>query len=105
MLILTRKLGEAVSIGSNIKVVVMQIRNKYVRLGIDAKSSVVIHREEVYEKIFKENQIAADSSKNYKKSYPPSKKFLNKISSMHTGYRTVFTWYMWRSIDPVDVEY
>ena len=68
MLILTRKLGEAVSIGSNIKVVVMQIRNKYVRLGIDAKSSVVIHREEVYEKIFKENQIAADSSKNYKKS-------------------------------------
>ena len=44
-------------------------------------------------------------SKNYKKSYPPSKKFLNKISSMHTGYRTVFTWYMWRSIDPTDVEY
>tara|TARA_B100000686_G_C16257023_1_gene697306 strand:- start:14 stop:640 length:627 start_codon:yes stop_codon:yes gene_type:complete len=44
-------------------------------------------------------------SKNYKKSYPPSKKFLDKISSMHAGYRTVFTWYMWRSIDPVDVEY
>jgi len=44
-------------------------------------------------------------SKNYKKSYPPSKKFLNKISSIHAGYRTVFTWYMWRSIDPVDVEY
>ena len=44
-------------------------------------------------------------SKNYKKSYPPSKNFLDKISSMHAGYRTVFTWYMWRSIDPVDVEY
>tara|TARA_B100000029_G_scaffold183984_1_gene181524 strand:+ start:915 stop:1541 length:627 start_codon:yes stop_codon:yes gene_type:complete len=44
-------------------------------------------------------------SKNYKKSYPPSRKFLDKISSMHAGYRTVFTWYMWRSIDPVDVEY
>ncbi len=44
-------------------------------------------------------------SKNYKTSYPPSKKFLKKISNLHLGYRTVFTWYMWRSIDPVDVEY
>jgi len=42
---------------------------------------------------------------NYKKTYPPSKKFLNKISKLHFGYRSVFTWYMWRSIDPVDAEY
>jgi len=44
-------------------------------------------------------------SKNYKTSYPPSKRFLDKISRLHAGYRTVFTWYMWRSIDPTDVEY
>ena len=44
-------------------------------------------------------------SKNYKTTYPPSKKFLEKISKIHYGYRTVFTWYMWRSIDPTDVEY
>ena len=44
-------------------------------------------------------------SKNYKTSYPPSERFLNKISKLHSGYRTVFTWYMWRSIDPTDVEY
>tara|TARA_B100000686_G_C16631075_1_gene884715 strand:+ start:293 stop:919 length:627 start_codon:yes stop_codon:yes gene_type:complete len=44
-------------------------------------------------------------SKNYKTSYPPSNRFLNKISKLHAGYRTVFTWYMWRSIDPSDVEY
>ena len=44
-------------------------------------------------------------SKNYKISYPPSQRFLNKISKKHYGYRSVFTWYMWRSIDPVDVEY
>ena len=44
-------------------------------------------------------------SKNYKTSYPPSKRFINKISKLHTGYRSVFTWYMWRSIDPTDVEY
>ena len=44
-------------------------------------------------------------SKNYKTTYPPSKRFLDKISKLHSGYRTVFTWYMWRSIDPTDVEY
>ena len=44
-------------------------------------------------------------SKNYKTVYPPSQKFLNKISKLHIGYRSVFTWYMWRSIDPTDVEY
>ncbi len=44
-------------------------------------------------------------SKNYKVSYPPSDRFLKKISKLHSGYRTVFTWYMWRSIDPTDVEY
>ena len=44
-------------------------------------------------------------SLNYKTSYPPSKRFLDKISNLHFGYRTVLTWYIWRSIDPVDVEY
>ena len=44
-------------------------------------------------------------SKNYRVSYPPSERFLKKISKLHSGYRSVFTWYMWRSIDPVDVEY
>ena len=44
-------------------------------------------------------------SKNYKTSYPPSERFINKISKLHLGYRSVFTWYMWRSIDPIDVEY
>ena len=44
-------------------------------------------------------------SKNYKTSYPPSGTFLNKLSRLHAGYRSVFTWYMWKSIDPVDVEY
>ena len=44
-------------------------------------------------------------SKNYKVSYPPSKRFLNKISKLHFGYRSVFTWYMWRSIDSGEVKY
>ena len=44
-------------------------------------------------------------SKNYKTSNPPSEKILNKISKLHSGYRSVGTWYFWRDIDSDDVEY
>ena len=44
-------------------------------------------------------------SKNYRISYPPSENFLHKISKIHSGYRSVFTWYMWRSIDSGEVNY
>ena len=44
-------------------------------------------------------------SKNYKTSYPPSKRFLDRISKLHAGNMTTFTWYMWRSIDPTNIEY
>ena len=44
-------------------------------------------------------------SKNYKTSYPPSKRFLNKISNLHSGYRSVSTYFFWRDIDSEDVEY
>ena len=58
--------------------------------------------ENVISKTYKTNRVI---SKNYKISYPPSKRFLDKISRLHNGNRTMFTWYMWRSIDPTDVEY
>ena len=44
-------------------------------------------------------------SKNYKTTYPPSKRFLEKISKLHSGYRTISTYYFWKSIDPGNVEY
>ena len=44
-------------------------------------------------------------SKNYKTSYPPSKRFLDKLSKKHAGYRSVITWFMWRSVDSGEVKY
>ena len=55
MLVLTRKLGEAVAIGEEIKVVVLQVKGKQVRLGVKAGPTTSVHREEVYQKISKEN--------------------------------------------------
>lgn len=59
MLVLTRKVGEGISIGDDIKIVVMQIKGKQVRLGIKASPSTVVHREEVYQRIQDENRQAS----------------------------------------------
>jgi carbon storage regulator len=63
LLILTRKLGESITIGDNIRVSVLGIRGRQVRLGIDAPSDVVVHREEIYVKIQEENRKAAQQTK------------------------------------------
>ncbi len=62
MLILTRKPGESITIGDDIKIQVIEIKGKQVRLGIDAPKSYVIHREEVYIRIQDENKRAAEKS-------------------------------------------
>ena len=54
MLILTRKLGETLIIGDDIKVSVLGVKGGQVRIGIEAPDNVSIHREEIYEKIMAE---------------------------------------------------
>lgn len=61
MLVLTRKVGEGIAIGDDIKIVVMQIKGKQVRLGIKASPSTVVHREEVYQRIQDENRSASQT--------------------------------------------
>lgn len=61
MLILTRKLGESIAIGDQIRISVLGIRGRQVRLGIDAPADVVVHREEIYLKIQAENRKASGS--------------------------------------------
>lgn len=59
MLILTRKIGECITIGDQIRVYVVGIRGKQIRLGIEAPSDEIIHREEIYQRIAEENRLAA----------------------------------------------
>ncbi|MCK5127161.1 MAG: carbon storage regulator CsrA [candidate division Zixibacteria bacterium] len=63
MLILTRKLGESITIGDDIKVTVLGIYGRQVRIGIEAPLRIVVHREEIYVKIQNENQKAARTIK------------------------------------------
>jgi len=59
LLILTRKLGEVINIGHEIKIRVLSIKGRQVRIGIEAPKNLEVHRQEVYERIVEENLQAA----------------------------------------------
>jgi carbon storage regulator len=59
MLILTRKSGEMIAIGDEIKIYIQEIRGNQVKIGIKAPADVTVHREEVYLRIQEENRVAA----------------------------------------------
>ncbi len=59
MLVLTRKSGEAVRIGDDIRIVVVEVKDNQVKLGVDAPMKYAVHREEVYKRIQDENIRAA----------------------------------------------
>lgn len=61
MLILTRRVGEKIMIGDDVVVTVLGVRGNQVRLGVDADKSISIHREEIFNKIKEEQQVASKS--------------------------------------------
>jgi len=62
MLILSRKLEEAIWLGDNIKVKIMGIEKGTVKLGIEAPSDITILREELKEAVADVNKQASDST-------------------------------------------
>ena len=64
MLILTRKAGEKIRIGDNITIHVVDVGKGNVRIGIEAPKDVTIMRDEVLERIEKENLMAANRNRN-----------------------------------------
>jgi carbon storage regulator len=59
LLILTRKLGEAIAIGDDVKVHIIEIKGRQVRLGIEAPEDTSVHREEVFQRIQEQNRESA----------------------------------------------
>ena len=51
MLILTRRIGESLIIGNNVKLTVCGISSNQVRISIEAPRNVSVHRKEIYDKI------------------------------------------------------
>ena len=58
MLVLTRKIGEGIIIGDDIKVTIVELKGGGVRIGIDAPRELKVHRQEVFDRIKQENKEA-----------------------------------------------
>ena len=56
MLILTRRVGEAVMIGNEVTVTILGVKGNQVRVGVNAPRDVAVHREEIFERIKREDQ-------------------------------------------------
>ncbi|MEK7639879.1 MAG: carbon storage regulator CsrA [Patescibacteria group bacterium] len=66
MLVLTRKLGESIAIGDDIKITILGIHGRQTRIGIEAPKMVSIHREEIALRIRAEAAIAEKNNKEKK---------------------------------------
>lgn len=79
MLVLTRRLGESIWINDNIRIVIQNIRGNQVRVGIAAPKEMVVHREEIYQRIHEENREAIQNSpqdfKSVRHLYEPMQEF------------------------------
>lgn len=62
MLVLGRRTGENIRIGDDIKVIVLEVRGGQIKLGIEAPLHIQVHREEIYERIQRNNRRAAGTS-------------------------------------------
>jgi flagellar assembly factor FliW len=60
VLILTRKIGESILVGDNIRLVVLEIRGRQIRLGIEAPPDIVVLREEIAQRLTDENLRASN---------------------------------------------
>ncbi len=82
MLILTRKKDEAIRVGEDIRIVLVQIKGGQVRLGIECPSSVRVLREELYEAVRQQNLQALSADPSQIQSLPKDlKKSLNSHST------------------------
>ena len=59
MLILTRRVGETVMIGEDVTVTVLGVKGNQVRIGVNAPREVAVHREEIFERIKREESAEA----------------------------------------------
>ena len=70
MLILTRKINEAIRIGEDIRIVLVQIKGGQVRIGIECPPHVRVLREELYEAVRQENLRALSADPSQLKIFP-----------------------------------
>ncbi|MFV0275876.1 MAG: carbon storage regulator CsrA [Parahaliea sp.] len=64
MLILTRRVGETLMVGDDITVTVLGVKGNQVRIGVNAPRDVAVHREEIYNRIQEDGDVAPKADKS-----------------------------------------
>ena len=59
MLVLSRKLNQAIMVGENVRIVIVAVDRDQVKLGIEAPREIAVHRSEVFDEIQRANRAAA----------------------------------------------
>jgi carbon storage regulator len=62
MLILTRRSGQSLYVGDNIRVTVLGIQGKQVKIGLELPENMTVYRDEVYQRVMEENRMAIQTS-------------------------------------------
>lgn len=65
MLIISRKLGEKITVGDDTVITLIEIRDNQVRLGIEAPRHIGVHRQEVYDRIKKTNLASSEINETH----------------------------------------
>ena len=62
MLILTRRSGQSLYVGDNIRITVLGIQGKQVKIGLELPDDMTVYRDEVYQRVMEENRMAIQTS-------------------------------------------
>jgi len=62
MLILTRRSGQSLYVGDNIRITVLGIQGKQVKIGLELPEDMTVYRDEVYQRVMEENRMAIQTS-------------------------------------------
>jgi carbon storage regulator len=62
MLILTRRSGQSLYVGDNIRITVLGIQGKQVKIGLELPEDMTVYRDEVYQRVMEENRMAVQTS-------------------------------------------
>lgn len=60
MLILTRRPGESIYLGDDIKITVLSVQGKQIKVGLDVPEDLPVYREELYLRVQEQNKMALD---------------------------------------------
>jgi carbon storage regulator len=64
MLILTRRIGESIHLGDDIKITVLSIQGKQIKIGLVVPDDMTVYREEVWIRVQEQNKAALELQEN-----------------------------------------